>query len=407
MARPLAPAVRAAEVEPFHVMRILARARELEAQGRDIVHMEVGEPDFPTPEPIVEAGRRALADGHTRYTPAAGLPALREAIAGHYAARLGLQVSPGRILVTPGASGALTLVLAALLDPGDEVLLADPGYPCYRHMVSLLGGRPRLVPLAAEQGFAMTPEDVAAAWSPAVRVVLVASPANPTGTVLDPTALAALYDLVRDRGAALVVDEIYQGIVYDAPDHSALAAGEDGLFVVNSFSKYFGMTGWRLGWAVGPTVFAPVLDRLAQNLYLAASTPAQYAALAAFPPETLSLLDSRKAEFLRRRDYLLAALEALGIVIPARPGGAFYVYADCSAQADDAESLAKELLELGGVATTPGTDFGCMAAGRYLRLAYTTRLDRLAEGMGRMKGLFEARGSGFSTRQRRDVQNGC
>ena len=389
MPSPLAPAARAAEVAPFHVMRILARARDLEAQGRDIVHMEVGEPDFPTPEPIVEAGRRALADGHTRYTPAAGLPALREAIAGHYAARLGQQVSPGRIMITPGASGALNLVLAALLDPGDEVLLADPGYPCYRHMVSLLGGRPRLVPLAADQGFAMTPEAVAAAWSQAVRVVLVASPANPTGTVLTPATLAALYGLVRDRGAALVVDEIYQGLVYDAPDHSALAAGEDGLFVVNSFSKYFGMTGWRLGWAVGPTAFAPVLDRLAQNLYLAASTLAQYAAVAAFSPGTLTLLDARKAEFLQRRDYLLAALGDLGMVIPARPGGAFYVYADCSSQADDAELLATELLELGGVATTPGTDFGRMAARRYLRLAYTTRLDRLAEGLRRMSSLFE------------------
>jgi aspartate/methionine/tyrosine aminotransferase len=346
----------------------------------------------------VEAARHALADGHTRYTPAAGLPALREAIAGHYAARFGLQVSAGRILVTPGASGALTLVLAALLDPGDEVLLADPGYPCYRHMVSLLGGRPRLVPLAADQGFAMTPEAVAAAWSPAVRVVLVASPANPTGTVLGPAALAALYGLVRDRGAALVVDEIYQGLVYDAPDHTALAAGEDGLFVVNSFSKYFGMTGWRLGWAVGPTAFAPVLDRLAQNLYLAASTLAQYAALAALAPGTLTLLDARKAEFLQRRDYLLAALGALGMVIPAHPGGAFYVYADCSSKADDAELLAKDLLELGGVATTPGTDFGVMAARRYLRLAYTTRLDRLAEGLSRMKGLFEAREPRLHTR---------
>jgi aspartate/methionine/tyrosine aminotransferase len=240
----------------------------------------------------------------------------------------------------------------------------------------------------------MTPEAVAAAWSPAVRVVVVASPANPTGTVLDPTALAALYDLVRDRGAALVVDEIYQGIVYDAPDHSALAAGEDGLFVVNSFSKYFGMTGWRLGWAVGPTVFAPVLDRLAQNLYLAASTPAQYAALAAFSPETLTTLDARKAEFLQRRDYLLAALGALGMAIPARPGGAFYVYADFSSQADDAESLANDLLERGGVATTPGTDFGCTAARRYLRLAYTTRLDRLAEGLRRMTRLFEVHSAG-------------
>lgn len=389
MARPLVPAARAAEVEPFHVMRILARARELEAQGRDIVHMEVGEPDFPTPEPIIQAGRRALAEGHTRYTPAAGLPALREAISGYYSDRLGQSVSPRRILVTPGASGALNLVLAALIDPGDEVLLADPGYPCYRHMVSLLGGRSRLVSLAPEDGFRMTAERLAAAWSPAVRVVLVASPANPTGQVLDPADLAALYDFVRGRGAALVVDEIYQGLVYDAPDHTALAAGEDGLFVVNSFSKYFGMTGWRLGWTVGPAAFAPVLDRIAQNLYLAAPTPAQHAALAAFAPATLAMLDARRDEFRRRRDFLVGALGGLGLRIAVPPGGAFYVFADSAAVSHDSEVLARDLLEHGGVAVTPGRDFGVAEARRYVRFAYSTDRVRIREGVGRIRRVLQ------------------
>jgi aspartate/methionine/tyrosine aminotransferase len=389
MPRPLVPAARAVAVEPFHVMRILARARDLEAQGRDIVHMEVGEPDFPTPAPIVQAGQQALADGLTRYTAAAGLPALREAISGYYAERLGVRVSPGRILVTPGASGALNLVLAALIDPGDEVLLADPGYPCYRHLVSLLGGRARLVPLVPDDGFRMTPEILAAAWSPAVRVVLLASPANPTGQVLDPADIAALYELVRGRGAALVVDEIYQGLVYDTPDHTALAAGEDGLFVVNSFSKYFGMTGWRVGWAVGPAAFAPVLDRIAQNLYLAAPTLAQHAALAAFAPATLAVLDARRDEFRRRRDYLVGALGGLGLRIAVQPGGAFYVFADSAAVSQDSEVLARDLLELGGVAVTPGRDFSATVARRYVRFAYSTDMARLRDGVGRIRGVLQ------------------
>jgi aspartate/methionine/tyrosine aminotransferase len=364
----------------------------LEAQGRDIVHMEVGEPDFPTPAPIVEAAQRALAEGRTCYTPAAGLPELRDAIARYYGERFGACVSARRVLVTPGASGALNLVLATLINPGDEVLMTDPGYPCYRHLVGLLGGRPRLVGLGPESGFKLSADRVKAVWTPGIRAVLVASPSNPTGAVLDPMELAALYELTLSRGAALVVDEIDQGLVYEARDHSALALGAEGLFVVNSFSKYFGMTGWRLGWAVGPDSFAPVLDRVAQNLYLAAPTLAQYGALAAFQVETTAVIEGRRREFHARRDYLSAALVGLGFGLPVVPQGAFYLYADAAAFGLASMDLAAALLEGAGVAVTPGRDFGKTGAERHLRFAYTTGRDRLGEGVRRLADWLPAHG---------------
>ena len=376
--------IRAAEVQPFHAMRVLARAQELEAQGRDIVHMEIGEPDFPTPAPIVAAARRALDDGLTRYTPAAGLPALREAIAGYYADRLATVVSPGRILVTPGASGALNLVLASVLNSGDGVLLADPGYPCYRQLVGLLGGRARLLPLSAETGFKLTAELAAAAWTPDLRCILVASPANPTGAVLSQAEFADLYALARDRGAVLIVDEIYQGLVYDAPDHTALQVGAEGIFVVNSFSKYFGMTGWRLGWVVGPPAMEQILDRVAQNLYLASPTLAQHAALAAFGEDSLTEMNARREEFRRRRDVLSDGLLSLGFSLPICPQGAFYLYADASAFGRSGTELSDQLLEHAGVAVTPGSDFGRVDAERFLRFAFTTDLARLAQGQQRL-----------------------
>jgi aspartate/methionine/tyrosine aminotransferase len=378
-------ASRAAAIAPFHVMRLLERARELEAQGRSVVHMEIGEPDFPTPAPILAAGRRALAAGLTHYTAARGLPQLREAIAGYYGERYGVRLDPGQILVTPGASGGLQLLLAALLDPGDAVLMADPGYPCNRHLVTLLGGEPVPIPVGPSTRYQPTPEHLEEYWRPNVRVLLVATPANPTGTILDADALARLHAEVRARGASLVVDEIYQGLVYDTQDQTALACGTDGLYVVNSFSKFFGMTGWRVGWVVAGSDSVPTLDRLAQNLYLAAPTPSQHAALAAFAPQTLRLLEERRRELQRRRDYLLPALTGLGFRFAAEPSGAFYLYAECDRVADDSERLAAELLEAEAVAVTPGVDFGRHRAGRHLRFAYTTDLGALAEGVSRIE----------------------
>jgi aspartate/methionine/tyrosine aminotransferase len=378
-------ATRARAVEPFHVMRLLARARELESSGRSIVHLEIGEPDFPTPVPIVAAGQRALAAGQTRYTPAAGLPALRQAIVDDYGHRYQIAVDPARVLVTPGASGALQLAFSALLEPGDRILVGDPSYPCYRQVLRLMGVNPVAVPLDADNDFQLTAERAEAAWVPGIRAVIVASPANPTGSVLDATTLAELYALCRARGAALIVDEIYQGLNYAAPAQTALAVGATDLYVINSFSKYFGMTGWRVGWLVAPADAVEVLERLAQNLYLAANTLAQHAALAAFDTPTLSILEERRGLFRQRRDRLLSALRGLGFAIPKPPAGAFYLYARLpDAVTLDAMALAVRMLEEVGVAVTPGQDFGEHEAKRHVRFAYTRDLLELDEGVRRI-----------------------
>ena len=304
MNRPLPPinrlATRMDHIAPFHVMALLERAQQLEQAGRDVIHLEIGEPDFPTPPQVIAAGQQALVNGHTRYSAALGLPALREAIAGFYADRFGVQIDPRRIVVTAGASGALLLALGALVSPGDRVLLTDPGYPCNRHFVSLLEGEPVNVPVGPDSRYQLLPEHVAA-HAEGLAATLVASPANPTGTVLSLDELRALKAACDAAGSALIVDEIYQGLVFDTPAETALSVSDD-LFVVNSFSKYFQMTGWRLGWLVVPEAYLEAVTRLAQNVFIAASTPAQHAALAAFRPDTLALLEERRQELATRRD---------------------------------------------------------------------------------------------------------
>lgn len=383
---------RMADIAPFHVMTILARARALEASGRDIVHLEIGEPDFPTPAPIVAAGQRALAAGLTKYTPAAGLPALRAAISDFYASRFDVAISPDRVLITPGASGALQLILGSLVNPGHQILMPDPAYPCNRHMVRLFEGEAVNLPTTADQDFALDPAEVAAAWTPQARALMLATPANPTGACLDARSLAAHYDQVRRLGGALIVDEIYQGLEYGHTPHTALAVGDDHLFVVNSFSKFFGMTGWRVGWVVAPESWIEPLDRLAQNIFLAAPTISQHAALAAFSPESLRIMEQRRQAFGRRRAILLDGLRGLGFRVAGNPAGAFYLYADCCGLADDSATLASDLLEHAGVAVTPGLDFGQLAAARYLRFAYTTDESSLAEGLSRMARFLSAGG---------------
>ncbi|MCK5639538.1 MAG: pyridoxal phosphate-dependent aminotransferase [Gammaproteobacteria bacterium] len=372
------------DIGPFQVMDLLARARELEAQGRSIIHMEIGEPDFTSPAPIMAAAQQALQDNLTHYTPALGLPALREAIAKHYRSSYGVNVSAERIVVTPGASGALLLAMGVLLNPGEQVLMADPGYPCNRHFARFVEAEAVAVPVGAETGYQLTAEHISNAWSPQTQAALLASPSNPTGTLLEHEELAAIYEAVNSRGGRLLVDEIYHGLIYEGDSSTALTISDD-IFVINSFSKYFSMTGWRLGWLVVPEAYLREVEKLAQNLFIAAPTLAQHAALAAFEPETLAILEQRREEFHRRRDYLLPELRALGFDIPVTPQGAFYIYADCSKFTDNSQSFADDLLENAGVAVTPGADFGNYLPERYLRFAYTTSMGNLQEGVQRLE----------------------
>ena len=374
---------RSQDIEPFHVMSLLARAQALEQAGHDVIHLEIGEPDFTTAAPIVRAGQAALAAGHTRYTAARGLPALREAIAGFYQDRYQVQIDPERILVTPGGSGALLLASSLLVDPGKHWLLADPGYPCNRHFLRLVEGAAQLVPVGPETAYQLTPDLVAQQWNADSVGALVASPANPTGTVLSAAQLAALSQSLKARGGHLVVDEIYHGLTYGMDAASVLQV-DDEAFVLNSFSKYYGMTGWRLGWLVAPPQAVRELEKLAQNLYISASSIAQHSALACFEPDSIAIFEQRRAAFRERRDYLLPALRALGFRIEVEPEGAFYLYADVSAFTDDAQAFCAHFLETEHVAFTPGLDFGHHRANEHVRLAYTQEVPRLEEAVRRI-----------------------
>lgn len=375
---------RSQEIEPFHVMSLLARAQALEQAGHDVIHLEIGEPDFTTAAPIVQAGQAALAAGHTRYTAARGLPALRQAIAGFYHDRYQVQIDPERILVTPGGSGALLLASSLLVDPGKHWLLADPGYPCNRHFLRLVEGAAQLVPVGPQTAYQLTPELVERHWNADSVGALVASPANPTGTVLSAQQLGGLSQALKARGGHLVVDEIYHGLTYGMDAASVLQV-DDEAFVLNSFSKYYGMTGWRLGWLVAPPQAVPDLEKLAQNLYISASSIAQHAALACFAPETIAIFEQRRAAFRERRDYLLPALRALGFRIEVEPEGAFYLYCDVSAFTDDAQAFCTHFLETQHVAFTPGLDFGHYRANEHVRLAYTQEVPRLEEAVARIR----------------------
>lgn len=370
-------------IEPFHVMELLAHARALEAQGRDIVHMEIGEPDFPTPRPVCEAGIRALEHGELFYTPALGIPELREAIAGFYQTRYGVALDASRVVITSGSSGALLLAIAALVNPGDQVLMADPGYPANRHFVRMMEGEAVGIPVGPATQYQLTQALIEQHWGARTVAALVATPSNPTGTLITQTEIAAMAAFAQGRGGALIVDEIYHGLVYEGITHTAVDAGEN-VFVINSFSKYFNMTGWRLGWMVVPQRYIRELDKLSQNIYLSAPTPAQLAALVAFQPETLAICEARRAEFRRRRDYLVPALRELGFDIPHTPPGAFYVYADCSRFTHDSHAFALDMLEKAGVAITPGIDFGAHRACEHVRFAYTRPVERLREGVRRI-----------------------
>lgn len=375
---------RVAEIESFKVMDLLKRAKQLDAEGRDVVHMEAGEPDFLTAEPIANAAKKAIEMGMTQYTPAAGIPELREKISEWYLQHYGLDVSADRVVVTTGASSALLMVFALLADAGQSFIMADPGYPCNRQFLRFLEAKSQLVAVDAEQNFQLTAQLVNEHWSDNTAGVLLASPANPTGAVVHEQEMRAIADAVRSKGGALIVDELYHGLIYEEQDLSVLSI-DPNAFVINSFSKYFGMTGWRLGWLVAPAEVAPELEKLAQNLMISPNTVSQYAALAAFDPETIKILEERKVQFKLRRDLLVAGLRDIGFEIPLMPEGAFYVYADAKNFTDNAAEFCWSLLEEDHIATTPGLDFGQHRCNEFVRFSYTTGLDRIELALERLR----------------------
>lgn len=380
-------------IAPFHVMELMKMAAALEDQGRHLIHMGIGEPDFTAPKAVLDAAAKAMTDGRLQYTSALGLPALREAIATYYLQQYGLTIPASRIIVTAGASAALLLACAALVEPGKEVLMPDPCYPCNRHFVAAFNGQAKLVASGAEDRFQLSDQMVRQNWGDNTSGVLLASPSNPTGTSISTSELKAIIASVKQRGGFTIVDEIYQGLTYDTAPFSALSLDDD-VVVINSFSKYFNMTGWRLGWIVVPERIVPEIEKLAQNLFICASSVAQHAALACFEPETMAIYESRKAEFKRRRDYIVPALRELGFGIPVMPDGAFYVYADCSRFTSDADAFAKEVLTEAGVVIVPGLDFGPATADTYVRLSYANSFENLQEAVARLSRFLQSR-AGF------------
>jgi aspartate/methionine/tyrosine aminotransferase len=371
-------------ISPFYVMELLDRAKQLEAQGKDVIHMEIGEPDFITPQTVIDAGVKHLLSGEVKYTPAAGLPELREKIATFYKQRYGVSVAKERILVTPGASGAFLLALGVSLNSGEELLMADPCYPCNSNFVKFFEGKTKTIPVDASSSYQLTAECIKQHWTPATKGALIASPSNPTGTLISPEALQQAILAVNALGGCFYSDEIYHGLVYEQNAATALEFS-DNVFVINSFSKYFGMTGWRIGWLIVPEEFIFVTEKLAQNIFIATSTQSQYAALAAFDDNTMVELERRRLEFAARRDFLYDNLLRLGFEIPVKPEGAFYIYANCAKFTNDSFKFALDLLEAEAVAVTPGRDFGSHEAHHMIRFAYTTSLGRMAIAIQRLE----------------------
>jgi aspartate/methionine/tyrosine aminotransferase len=385
-------AARMADIEPFHVMQVIARAKELEAQGRTIVNMVVGEPDFPIAPLVQQAAMRVLEGGHLHYTPALGITPLREAISNWYRERYDVAVPAARIAVTTGSSGALLLTMGVLLDPGDQVLLADPGYPCNRHFVRAMDGEPVGIPVGPDTAYQLSAELVERHWTPRTKAVLVCSPSNPTGTLIPPPALRSIHEVVRARGGVLISDEIYHGLTYGPQVPTALEFGDD-IFVINSFSKYFGMTGFRLGWLIAPEAFVFDVDKLTGNLFISAPDIAQRAALAAFHPDTIRVLEERRELYRAQRDFLLPALKELGFDVPVVPEGAFYIYANCRRFTDDTHAFCWDVLEKAGVAITPGLDFGDNDPRHHVRFSYPKPIPLLEEGVRRLREYLAQSGS--------------
>ena len=387
-------AQRAQRIEPFYVMEVAkaasALAREVAHTDRPVIFLNIGEPDFTAPPLVQQAADRCIRQGQTQYTQALGTDVLRQAISGWYAQRFGVQVPARRIVVTAGASAALHLACLALIERGDEVLMPDPSYPCNRHFVSAAEGTAVLVPTTAEERFQLSAAKVQAAWGPKTRGVLLASPSNPTGTSIDPAELRRIHEVVRARGGITLIDEIYLGLSHDAAYGQTALAISDDIISINSFSKYFNMTGWRLGWLVVPEALVEVVERLAQNLFICASTVSQQAALACFEPESLALYEQRRAEFKARRDFFIPALDALGLTVPVMPDGAFYAWADCRSACaklglKDSWDFAHAALHQAHVAITPGRDFGTFETAHFARFSTANSMAELQAAIERLK----------------------
>ncbi len=391
---PLQVARRVDAIEPFRVMEMVKAAAAMVRAGQDVISMSVGEPDFTAPDVVARAAMDAIQRGATQYTESLGLPALREAISAHYARAYGLAIAPQRIVVTAGASAGLLLACAALVAEGDEVLMPDPSYPCNRHFVSAFGGRAVLVPSGPAERYQLTAAQVAERWTERTRGVIVASPSNPTGTSMTPGQTRDVVAAVRARGGFSIVDEIYQGLYYGEQEGdratSALSFGDD-VITVNSFSKYFSMTGWRLGWLVLPESLVPAVEKLAQNLFICAPAIAQHAALAAFHDDAIAIFEERRHEFRRRRDFLVPALRDLGFQVPVLPDGAFYVYADITRVdhplAHDSSAFGMAVLRDALVAIVPGDDFGFAAPKQHVRFSYATKYERIEQAVDRLARL--------------------
>ncbi len=387
---------RAQNIEPFYVMEVAKAASALAAQvahtDAPMVFLNIGEPDFTAPPLVQAAAEKAIRDGVTQYTAATGLPALRERISAWYGSRFGVDVAADRIVVTAGASAALHLACMALVEPGDEVLMPDPSYPCNRHFVSAAEGKAVLLETSPEERFQLSAAKVESAWGPRTRGVLLASPSNPTGTSIHPGELRRIHAVVQAKGGITLIDEIYLALSHDDQfGHTALAIN-DKIISINSFSKYFNMTGWRLGWMVVPPKLVPVIERLAQNLFICPSTIAQHAALACFEPESIALYEARRAEFKARRDYFIPALRELGFGVPVEPDGAFYVWADCSELCaklglKSSWEFAFEVMNRAHVAITPGRDFGTAQTAQFVRFSTASSLKQLETAVQRLRAM--------------------
>ncbi len=360
-------------------------AAALQAEGRKLIHLSIGEPDFTAPPLVQEAAARAIREGRTQYTHAAGLDELREKLSAWYLSHYGVHVPARRIFITAGASGALLLACSLLVEPGAEVLMPDPCYPCNKHFVANAGGVAKLVPCDAAQRFQLTAEDVKQHWNEKTGGVLLASPSNPTGTSILPYALNSIAHTVQSYGGYVIADEIYLGLSYEAEFGKSALVENDQVITINSFSKYFHMTGWRLGWMVVPDTLVPALEKLAQNLFICASSVAQQAALACFEPESLAEFEARRVQFKARRDYMVPALNGMGLNVPVPPDGAFYVYGDCSVYNASSWDFAFDVMRHAGVVLVPGKDFGDAEPERYFRLSYANSMANLEEAVHSIK----------------------